>query len=153
MPKYILDTCVDIEPTQSNFPKYFFADLHANTRVKLVFGGTTAINEVRKKAKLRELLNNLRDRNQLITVCTEKVDTAEATIEERIKDIIGQTPPECDDLHVFALAKVSGCLNVITRDNRMAACRKNIRSRIGHEYCPDIIVIQNENVYKRTKQD
>lgn len=151
MPEYILDTCVDIDPKHVNYPAYFFKDLYTNARVKLVIGGTKALDEAKAKVKLLELLNNLRDRNQVIVVCRERVDNAEKRLTKRIQDIIGDTPPECDDLHVFALADVSGCLLVISRDNRMATCRNKIRNRVGHEYCPDISVIQNEGAYKRTK--
>ncbi len=151
MPEYILDACVDIDPSHENYPAYFFKDLRTNTRVKLVIGGTKALLEARAKTKLIELLNNLRDRNQVIIACQEKVDEAERLLINRIESIIGEIPRECDDLHIFALAKVSGCLLVISRDNRMAICRNNIRSRVGHEYCPSISVIQNESAYRRTK--
>ncbi|SHG59517.1 hypothetical protein [Cognatishimia maritima] len=151
MPEYILDTCVDIDPKHANYPAYFFKDLLSNTRVKLVIGGTKALEEAKAKTKLTELLNNLRDRNQVIVVCQEKVDDAEKQLNDRIQTIIGDVPPECDDLHIFALANVSGCLLVISRDNRMATCRNNIRNYVGHAYCPDISVIQNEASYKKTK--
>jgi hypothetical protein len=151
MPEYILDTCVDIDPKHENYPTYFFRDLSSNTRIKLVIGGTKALNEAKTKHKLIELLNNLRDRKQLIEVCKEKVDEAEGRLTQRIKEIIGDRPSECDDLHIFALANVSGCLYVISRDNRMATCRNKIRNRVGHEYCPDISVIQSESSYKKTK--
>lgn len=151
MPDYILDTCVDIDPKHANYPAYFFRDLLANPRVRLVIGGTKALSEAKAKAKLTELLNNLRDRNQVVVVRQETVDEAEGRLANRIQEIIGDTPPECDDLHIFALANVSGCLFVISRDNRMATCRNKIRQRVGHAYCPDISVIQNELAYKKTK--
>ncbi len=151
MPKYILDTCVDIEQKHDNYPAYFFRDLLSNARVKLVIGGTKALDEAKAKAKLMELLNNLRDRNQVITAPTCKVDEAEKQLASRINEVIGEIPQECDDLHVFALASVSKCLFVISRDNRMATCRNKIRNRVGHDFCPDISVIQNEAAYKKTK--
>jgi len=151
MPDYILDTCVDIDPTHANYPAYFFKDLLGNPRVRLVIGGTKALSEAKEKVKLLELLNNLRDKNQVVVVSKKTVDEAEARLADRIRAVIGSTPPECDDLHIFALANVSGCLHVISRDNRMANCRTKIRKRIGHAYCPDISVIQNEVAYKRTK--
>ena len=151
MPEYILDTCVDIDPSHANYPSYFFKDLLSNTRVKLVIGGTRALDEVKVKVKLIELLNNLRDRNQVIEASRDLVDEAERRLSDRINEVIGSIPRECDDLHIFALANVSGCLLVISRDNRMARCRNNIRNRVGHEHCPDIAVIQNEAAYKRTK--
>lgn len=151
MPDYILDTCVDIDPSHANYPRYFFQDLLSNTRVKLVIGGTKALDEAKAKAKLMDLLNNLRDRDQVIEFSRDRVDEAEQQLSDRINEVIGSRPRECDDLHIFALANVSGCLLVISRDNRMASCRNNIRNRVGHEYCPDISVIQNEAAYKRTK--
>ena len=151
MPEYILDTCVDIEPKHDNYPAYFFKDLLSSRRVKLVIGGTKALSEAKEKVKLMELLNNLRDRNQVIFAPQQKVDEAEEQLASRISEVIGKTPRECDDLHVFALACVSGCLFVISRDNRMATCRNKIRNRVGHDYCPDISVIQNEAAYKKTK--
>ena len=77
MPDYILDTCVDIDPTHQNYPAYFFKDLLSNTRIKLVVGGTKALREAKSKSKLTELLNNLRDRNQVNMVCSTRVDEAE----------------------------------------------------------------------------
>ena len=151
MPNYILDTCVDIDPTHANYPRYFFIDLQSNIRVKLVFGGSKFQTEARSKLKLRELLNNLKDRNQLIIVSDEHVDQAEEVLEARIRKLIGSVPMECDDLHIFALAKTSGCLLVVSRDARMATCRNKIRNVVGHEHCPDIKVIQNETAYKQTK--
>lgn len=151
MANYILDTCVDIDPSHENYPRYFFDDLLGSTRVRLVFGGTKALNEAKTKAKLLELLNNLRDRNQVITFRRDLVDEAEQRLSDRITEVIGDAPRECDDLHIFALAKVSGCLSVISRDNRMATCRRKIRNTVGHDYCPDISVIQNERAYRRTR--
>lgn len=151
MPEYILDTCVDIEPSHQNYPRYFFKDLLSNNRVKLVIGGTRALHEAKAKATLIELLNQLRDRKQVIEVSSDRVDEAEQRLSDRIGEVIGSAPSECDDLHIFALANVSGCLLVISRDNRMAICRNNIRNRVGHDHCPDISVIQNETAYKRTK--
>jgi hypothetical protein len=151
MPEYILDTCVDIDPAHQNYPSYFFKDLLSNGRVRLVIGGTKALKEAKAKSKLTELLNNLRDRNQVVLINQEKVDEAERRLAARIEEIIGITPRECDDLHIFALANISGCLLVISRDNRMAVCRTKIRNRVGHEYCPDITLIQSEAAYKRTK--
>ncbi|WP_133260484.1 hypothetical protein [Rhodovulum sp. BSW8] len=151
MPEYILDTCVDIDPAHENYPEYFFKDLLSNARVKLVIGGTKAYDEIKRKTKLRDLLNNLRDRNQVIVISREKVDEAEGRLASRIKEVIGDNPPECDDLHIFALANVSKCLLVVSRDNRMAICRNKIRNHVGHAYCPDISVIQNLAAYKRTK--
>lgn len=151
MPDYILDTCVDIEPRHANYPAYFFKDLHSNARVRLVIGGTKALDEAKSKTKLLDLLNTLRDRNQLVRVSTETVDKAEERLASRINRVIGEAPRECDDLHVFALAYVSGCLHVISRDSRMATCRNKIRAHVGHNYCPDICIIQNETAYNRTR--
>ena len=151
MTDYILDTCVDIDPKHENYPDYFFRDLWKNTKVRLVIGGTKASCEINRKAKLRELLNNLKDRNQVVHVCRQKVDASEEALSARIAETIGDAPQECDDLHVFALAKISGCLFVISRDNRMAVCRGKIRNTVGHDHCPNIKVIQNESAYKQTK--
>lgn len=84
MPDYILDTCVDIDPKHANYPAYFFRDLLANPRVRLVIGGTKALSEAKAKAKLTELLNNLRDRNQVVVVRQETVDEAEGRLANRI---------------------------------------------------------------------
>lgn len=151
MPDYILDTCVDIDPKHENYPAYFFRDLNKNIRVRVVVGGSKMSSEVSKKGKLRDLLNNLKDRNQVVQICAEQVDTSEIKLASRIAETLGDTPRECDDLHVFALARVSGCLFVISRDNRMAVCRGKIRNTVGHEHCADIKVIQNQAAYKDTK--
>lgn len=148
---YILDTCVDIKPQDKNYPKYFFDDLLSNGNVVLVFGGTKATNEVKLKHNLRDLLNNMKVTNQVLTVTDSEVDAAEVSLSKRIQEVIGEAPRECDDLHVFALAQISGCLQVISRDNRMAVCRDKIRNKVGHRFCPSIVVIQNEAAYKRTK--
>lgn len=151
MPDYILDTCVDIDPKHANYPAYFFRDLNSNIRVRIVVGGTKVSREIGNKTKLRDLLNNLKDRNQVVQICSDKVDASEESLSERIAKTIGNSPQECDDLHIFALALVSGCLNVISRDNRMAICRGKIRNTIGHDHCANIKVLQNEEAYKRTK--
>lgn len=117
-----------------------------------MIGGTKAMHEVTRKEKLRRLLNELKTRGQLIVKDRALVDAKEKELENRIKEIIGESPQECDDLHIFALSKVSGCLLVISRDNRMAICRAKIRNNVGHEYCPSIKVIQNQNVYNTMKQ-
>jgi hypothetical protein len=151
MPDYILDTCVDIESSHQNYPEYFFCDLLNNIRVRVVVGGSTGKAEIDRKSKLRELLNNLKDRNQVVEAENTAVDASENALAERIKKIMGDCPRECDDLHIFALSQVSGCLLVISRDNRMAVCRKKIRNIIGHNYCPDLKVIQTETAYRRTR--
>lgn len=151
MPDYILDTCVDIEPTHQNYPAYFFRDLRKNIRVRVVVGGSTGNAEIKKKTKLRELLNNLKDRNQVVQADTAAVDSSAEELANRIRQVIGDCPQECDDLHIFALSQVSGCYLIISRDNRMAICRNKIRNAIGHAHCPDLKVIQTEAAYKRTK--
>lgn len=151
MPDYILDTCVDIEPTHENYPAYFFRDLLKNIKVRVVVGGSAGSAEINKKSKLRELLNNLKDRNQVVQADNASVDASAEALANRIQQVIGDCPRECDDLHIFALSKVSGCLLVISRDNRMAICRNKIRNAIGHDHCPDLKVIQTEAAYKRTK--
>ncbi|MEM5477137.1 hypothetical protein [Pacificibacter sp. AS14] len=151
MPDYILDTCVDINPKYANYPKYFFEDLWKNMNINLVTGGTVNLSEIKKKEKLRELINEFKTRNQVIEIDNTRVDDAENRLKSRVEQKCESCPEECDDLHIFALAKISGCLNVITRDNRIALCRKKIRDEVGHDYCPNIRVIQNEGAYKDTK--
>ena len=143
---------MDTDPNHQNYPGYFFRDLSKNSRIVLVIGGTKAIKEARTKTKLTELLNNLKDKNQVRIIETEKVDECEQRLERRIIEVVGDIPKECDDLHIFALANVSNCLLVISRDNRMAVCRNNIRNKIGHQNCPNISVIQNETAYNSTKR-
>lgn len=151
MPDYILDTCVDIEPSDQNYPKYFFNDLLYNINVRVVVGGSTGKAEIDRKSNLRDLLNDLKDRNQVVEAENTAVDASEKALAERIKNIMGDCPRECDDLHIFALSQVSGCQLVISRDNRMAVCRKKIRNNIGHNHCPDLKVIQTEKAYKKTR--
>ncbi|WIV52035.1 hypothetical protein QQG91_06235 [Marivivens sp. LCG002] len=152
MKRYILDTCVDIKPDQANYPKYFFDDLKSSKfTVKIVIGGSKCLNEIATKRSLAELVNYLSDIGRVIKIEKERVDSSETEIRERILRKFGKIDAACDDLHIFALARESNCLYVISRDDRMAKCRDIIRNNIGHKHCPNIKIIASEETYKMSK--
>lgn len=147
MPEFILDKNVDLKSTQAEYPSYFFVDLMETRKASLVLGGSGYRAEVRDKFSLLRLILELEKAGQVRTVSDELVDEKEAQIKARIDSKLGACPTECDDHHIFALSAVSGCRNILTKETRMATCRNKIRNLVGHEYCPDIRVIRNENSY------
>jgi hypothetical protein len=150
MKEFILDKNVDLDPSQKEYPKYFFDDLRKAKSVCLVIGGTKYRKEVKEKKSLLALFSELISSGLVRSVDDGKVDEKEASLIHRIITILDSCPQECDDHHIFALAQVSGCLNVITKETRMAACRDKIRNSIGHEHCPNIRVVRNEAGYNDT---
>lgn len=148
MPDFIVDNCVDLNPAHENYPSYFFDDLKNDKRFRIVLGGTRVKAELKGKEDFLTLLNNLKINGQVVTVLDSLVDEAEENLEYKIRDVIGDVPRECDDLHIFALAKVSNCEKVISRDHRMATCRNRIRQGVGHDACPDLKVISSESTYR-----
>lgn len=149
MKEFILDVNIELNKDNQNYPFYFFDHLRSK-RVQIVIGGTQYKNEVKSKIKLLMLINDLKDANQARKVDDGQVDDAQETLVQRIHQCIGECPQECDDHHIFALALVSGCLNILTNDHRMARCRGIIRNDVGHNYCPAIRIIPNQLAYDVT---
>lgn len=147
MIEFILDKNVDIEPTQSEYPKYFFDALGSKGNAKLVVGGSTYNAEMKSKIKLLNLVNQLTAGGRVRKVDDAKVDKFQGDLISRISETLGACPSECDDHHIFALAMISNCLNVITKETRMATCRDKIRKHVGHDYCPALRVIRTEAAF------
>ncbi|MFH5772701.1 hypothetical protein ACHFJ0_00540 [Paracoccus sp. NGMCC 1.201697] len=150
MKEFIIDKNVDVVSSNEEYPAYFFDDLKKSARVRIVLGGTNYKREVREKAALRELVSQLISANRVRSVSDATVDGHEQALRTRIIDICGSCPQECDDHHIFALAHVSGCRNILTKDRRMASCRDQIRNRVGHDFCPDIRLVMSEAAYRDT---
>lgn len=150
MKEFILDKNVDIDPSHQEYPKYFFDDLRKSPRVRLVVGGSGYKKEIKEKTSLLTLISELISAGKVRPVKDESVDSREKELQIRILGEFGLCPAECDDHHIFALAVVSGCMNIITKEKRMAVCRDKIRNRIGHNHCPDIRIIRTESAYRDT---
>lgn len=149
MAEFILDVNVDLKDGNPGFPSFLIADLRTKNRnVVLVRGGTRYDKEIRQKHKLRDLMVELAKSGKVRRCPNESVDQKEAEIDQRIQDRLGCCPAECDDQHFLALAIVSGCMNIVTNDARLAQCRDKIRNKIGHAHCPDIRVVQSESSYR-----
>ncbi len=147
MKEFILDKNVDIEPEQAEYPKYFFEALKSKGGVRLVVGGTVYKAEVKSKIKLLLLINALSDGGKVRRIDDVIVDQCQQALIERIAEMVGACPQECDDHHIFALAKASNCMNVITKEKRMATCRDKIRKHVGHDHCPSLKVIRTETAF------
>lgn len=150
MKEFILDKNVDLKPGQEEYPKYFFDDLRRAASVRLVYGGTDYRREVKEKASLLSLISELISSGKVRSVSDNIVDAAQATLTAAIASKFDTCPTECDDHHIFALAHASGCLNVITKETRMATCRDKIRNVVGHDVCPSIRIVRNKIAYDDT---
>lgn len=144
MKEFILDKNVDIESHQLEYPKYFFDALNSKGKAKLVIGGSTYLAEIKEKTKLLLLITQLIAGGKVRKVPDDQVDAFQAVLISRINEVLGACPSECDDHHIFALARVGNCMNVITKETRMASCRDKIRNKVGHDYCPSLKIIRNE---------
>lgn len=147
MKEFIIDKNVDIEPHQAEYPAYFFNALSAKGRAALVIGGSAYNAEIKAKTKLLLLINQLSAGGKVRRVPDAAVDAFQIDLVNRIKDLLGVCPAECDDHHIFALAMVGKCLNIITKETRMASCRDKIRGKVGHDYCPALKVIRTEAAF------
>lgn len=151
MPEFILDLNVNLKPHQQNYPRYFFEDLRKSGKVTIVFGGSTYRAEVKLKPSLLDLIGQLISSGQVRTIPDALVDEAQDRLEAKIDERFETCPQECDDPHIFALALVSGCSNIISRDARMATCRNKIRNVVGHDHCADLKIIQSQATYDRAR--
>ncbi|WP_320056249.1 hypothetical protein [Desulfuromonas thiophila] len=127
--------------------------LYKTTGTKIVYGGTTNLNEISRLEKYLPYLVELRKISKLIQIDTKLVD--EET--ERIKAVINNK--DCDDPHIIALLAVSGCLVFASQDKRADKYikRKNLypkntprrsiyrqRSHSNLLKADNIVTIQNE---------
>lgn len=150
MKSFIIDKNVDVNPTDAQYPKYFFDDLRKSRKMRIVFGGTNYRKEVLSKRALMTLFSELISSNKISPIPDKDVDEHEVALIARIKEVMTTCPPECDDPHIVALAHVSGCVNIVTKDRRMSAWRGKVRNRIGHDYCPELRLIMTEAAYRDT---
>lgn len=150
MSDYIIDVNVDCNPENKNYPSYFFDDLYVGKRIRAVVGGSHYRRELVKKAALRQVINQLASAGRVRVASDAKVDAHQNLLEVAVLKCSERVPSQCDDFHIFALAHVSGCTNVITNDRRIAVCRSKIRAAVGHGLCPAVRVITNKVSYIRT---
>lgn len=148
MRKFILDVNVTVDPTKEGYPTYFFDELKSKGRIVLVIGGTKYRNEAKANSKLMDIFGQLISAGRLLSVDDDKVDGAEEHLKTQIIKVCKTCPKDCDDPHIFALALVSNCLNVITNDKRIAKCRDKVRNKVGHDVCANVKVISSEATFK-----
>lgn len=79
---------------------------------KIVYGGTTYKNELRRATKYLRLMVQLKTAGKIIEICDEMVDRHEEDLAKQVPD------PDFDDRHIAAIIKVSGCKLVCTQDAR-----------------------------------
>lgn len=151
MKEFILDVNVEVDLSKPNCPAHLFKDLRSPNKVKLVIGGGKYRKEVARNKKLLGLISELIAAGKVRAVDTSSVDEHEKLLTERVDQMcIGGCPNECDDFHIFALAQVGACFNVVTNDTRMATCRDKIRGVVGHDYCPPLRIVSSRAAYDAT---
>jgi hypothetical protein len=78
---------------------------------KMVYGGTTYRNQLRRLGKYIPILYELDFAGKIIKIDHLKVDQAEADVVKRVMD------SRCDDHHIIALVIVSGCKLLCSNDH------------------------------------
>ena len=153
MKEFIIDVNIPFSSSSPVYPSYFFSDLRKPGKIGVVIGGSKYSEEIKKHKLLLNLINQLLSAKRARKVNNEIVDEHQDRLVEKISEKFSSgCPGECDDLHIFALAHVGKCPNVLTNDTRMASCRDQIREVVGHSLCPQIRVISSKNAYNATTQ-
>lgn len=78
-------------------------------RGKLVYGGTSYLNELKRVSKYNGLLKELKNKNRVVVVNEEEVNRVERIVKRQV-DIT------CNDPHLIAILAVSGCKLVCSND-------------------------------------
>lgn len=147
MIQVIIDVNVDMSKGNKGYPEYLFDGI-AKGQVTAVYGGTKYNQEIARKEKMLSLLQELWRSGRARKIDDGAVDVAaERLLSQILIKFANKCPKECDDHHLFALANVSGCSNVVSGDNRMAKCRDRIRNKVGHALCPKLRVIKDKSAY------
>jgi hypothetical protein len=151
MARFILDTCADVVEGQKEYITQFFRDVLELQDYKVVLGGTKMKDEIKSKATLLMVLNQLNSKKKIVRISDIDVDAKAAEIKSTTESQFDKIPQPCDDFHILGLASVSGCCNIVTKDTRMGKCVSQIRPVIGHGNCPTVRLIINEKVYRALK--
>lgn len=152
MPKFIVDTCSDVVDGQKKYLSQFFKDVWALNGYEVVVGGSKMRREIFAKEGLLRLITDLSKAGRVANLDNEKIDARESEIKQKILERVGNIPKECDDTHIFALALLSECKNVITQEKRMSKCIGLIRAKVGHDHCPQLRLIRSESTYVALKK-
>lgn len=90
-----------------------------NGKGKIVFGGTTYRNELRRAKKYLRIINELKKARKIVEVCNDEVDREQRRIESLI------THRDFDDPHLVAIVSVSKCKLICSSDKRAYPFIKN----------------------------
>lgn len=148
MADFIVDMNIPTKVSSVGYPSYFFDDMNKSKKHHVFYGGTSYLKELARKESLQRLLRDWVTQKKASRVDATAVDEFESRLKARILEKCGECPSQCDDLHILALSAVTTCRNILSNDDRMAACRDKIRNLVGHDYCPDVKLIKTEAVYK-----
>jgi hypothetical protein len=151
MPAFIVDTCTDTIDGQKGYISAFFRDVKSLNGFNIVIGGTKMETEIKGKLALFSLVSQLKKAGRVIVLNGDSVDQKAVAISERVVDKLGAIPPSCDDFHLLAVSLISGCRNLITSEQRLRECIDSIRDGVGHQFCPKIRLIRDEQTYLSLK--
>ena len=151
MPLFVVDTCADTVEGQKRYLAAFFKDVFKLNGYLVVVGGTRQWTEIKRKETLNTLINRLRDSGRLMVLRQNEVDERERLLTARARERLGIIPTCCDDFHILAVCLLSDCRNVITGEQRLRDCVDEIRNVVGHDYCPQVRLIRDENTYFQLK--
>lgn len=150
MANFIIDMNIPTKPGKIGYPDYFFRDMKIGGLHEVVFGGSSYLKELTRKETLQRLLINWMTEKKARRLDRAAVDASEAKIRAKVIEKFSKCPGECDDLHIVAISLVSGCVNIISYDQRMSKCKDKIRNTVGHDYFPNLRFVKTEAVYRAT---
>ena len=151
MPSFIVDTCADTVIGQKRYIAAFFRDVKSLNGFRLVVGGSKMDAELRGKSALFSLIAQLKKAGRVSVVDGDTVDQKAQAISNRVAEKLGAIPSSCDDFHILAISLISGCQNLITSEQRLRDCIDAIRIEVGHDFCPQLRLIRDEQTYLSLK--
>jgi len=151
MPKFVIDTCADTTEGQKKYLASFFRDVFDLNGYVIAVGGSRHWSEINGKASLLNVIQRLKDCGRIQLIETAVVDAKESELRERTQARLGHIPACCDDFHLLAVCLLADCRNVITVEQRLRDCVDEIRSKVGHRFCPNIRLIRDEATYLSLK--
>ncbi|WP_375211118.1 hypothetical protein, partial [Hyphococcus sp.] len=97
-------------------------------KVKAVRGGKKFNKELKGVTSLLSLFVELSRANAIEKLDDSDIDDEQRRFEALIVGEFGRKRPECDDPHLFALAKLANSRSVVSRDKRIALCSKCLKA-------------------------
>lgn len=97
----------------------------------IVCGGTTYWNEIKKARKYLGVLAELKKKGKLKDIKQEVVDNQQTMVK-------GILPSDCDDSHLIAIFRASGCRLLCSNDHRVDIYIKNKKYYLKKQRLPKI---------------